>query len=179
MEEQSQTMCRMKKITTLLIDEKADQRIQFYLSLDLLKNSRACVCHDNGFDALAYLKQHPDFIPDYIFFNGELPANQGTLFIKNIRKLKRLQSTTVILLSKENVLPEDLRQAGFAACLPKQRDIHQLKDALKVIFAATYPAVMPVAVEEPYHLLHNIAARIKEMIQSSQVLLEAPHRLSA
>lgn len=169
----------MKKITTLLIDEKADQRNQFYLSLDLLKNSRACVCHDDGFDALAYLKQHPAFIPDYIFFNGELPAKQGVLFIKHIRKLKRLQSTTVILLSKENVLPEELGQAGFAACLPKQRDIYQLRDALKVIFANEYPAVIPATTEDAYRMLHNIAARIKEMIQSSQVLLEAPRRLSA
>jgi len=172
-------MCRMKKITTLLIDEKADQRIQFYLSLDLLKNSRACVCHDNGLNALTYLKQHPDFIPDYIFFNGELPADQSALFIRHIRKLKRLRSTTVVLLSKENVQPEELQQAGFAACLLKQRDIYGLRDALKIIFATAYPAVIPAVAETSYHPLHNIAARIKEMIQSSQILLEAPRRLSA
>jgi DNA-binding response OmpR family regulator len=168
----------MKKVTSLLIDEKADQRIQFYLSLDLLQRNRACVCHDDGFDALAYLKQHPEFVPDYIFFSADLPASQAALFVKHIRKLSRLQSAHVILLSADGCLPDGLREAGFVDCLPKQRDIYQLRDTLKIIFEKDYAAPVPVTADA-YSFVDSIAARIKGMINSSQALLEPPRRLSA
>lgn len=169
----------MKKITSLLIDERADQRIQFYLSLDLLKRNRACVCHDNGFDALAYLKQFPGFVPDYIFFSGDLPAKQGALFIKHIRKLKQLQSVPVIILSLDAIPEEAVKAAGFADCLTKQRDIYQLRDALKVIFEKDYTEELIPAAVASNDLIDDIAAKIKEVIQQSQALLEPPHRLSA
>ncbi|SEW44035.1 response regulator [Chitinophaga arvensicola] len=167
-----------KKITSLLIDAKPDQRIQFYLSLDLLQVNRACVCQDNTFDALAYLKQHSDFIPDYIFISADLPVEHATAFMKHVRKISRLADIPVLHFAApgEALALAPLTAAGFNGCLLKQRDIYTLRDALRMIFEQTFTVEKAPAPVSP---LSNVAVLIKEMLQRHQVLLEAPHRLSA
>ncbi|MFY0255090.1 hypothetical protein ACDQ55_14165 [Chitinophaga sp. 30R24] len=156
------------KINSLLIDEKPDRRIQFYLSLDLLKVNRACVCQDNSFDALAYMKQHPDFLPDYIFISATLPKEYSKLFIRQIRKMEDLATVPVILMAAtEGPLKlAETSEDGFTDVLLKQPDIYSLKEALQRIFEKNY--------ELPQFLANSM-----EELYAARPLLEAPHRISA
>jgi DNA-binding response OmpR family regulator len=170
--------CMKNKITCLLIDEQPDQRIQFYLALDLLKVNRACVCHDNSFDALAYLKQHTGFEPDYIFISSAVPKAHAEVFIKHIRKIERLEQAPVILLLAGTAaysLPE-ISGTGFTDCLVKQCDIYFLRDALRMIFEKSYQFTIPA--EEPRAVVNSLAPRLKEVISHTGAP-EAPRRLSA
>lgn len=172
-------MCRMRnKITSLLIEEKADQRIQFYLSLDLLKVNRACVCQDNATDALVYLKKNTGFVPDYIFISSAIPVTQAALFIKQLRKLKGMTRVPVLhFAARAEQLPAfELYAAGFADSLLKQPDIYYLRDALKAIFEKDYH---PAKTAEEAPMLNNVASLIKEMLQDSVTNIDTPHRLSA
>lgn len=166
------------KITSLLIEEKADQRIQFYLSLDLLKVNRACVCQDNATDAIVYLKKNTGFVPDYIFISSAIPVTHAALFIKQLRKLKGMATVPVLhFTTRAEQLPAfELNAAGFADSLVKQPDIYYLRDALKEIFEKDYH-LAKTAEEAP--ILNNVASMIKEMLQDSVTNIEAPHRLSA
>ncbi|WP_436490423.1 hypothetical protein [Chitinophaga sp. ARDCPP14] len=167
-----------KKITSLLVEEKADQRIQFYLSLDLLKVNQACVCQDNTFEALAYLKLQPGFVPDYIFISSGVPVAHAALFIQQIRRLKRLATVPVIhfAAAAEQLPLDNLSTHGFSDCLPKQSDIYCLRDALKIIFEKDYSRTV---ISEPVPVLSNVASLIKEMMHGNQTTQEAPRRLSA
>lgn len=166
------------KITCLLIDEQPDQRIQFYLALDLLKVNRACVCHDNSFDALAYLKQHSGFEPDYIFISSEVPKAHAELFIKHIRKIGRLEQAPVILLLSGTAAYSlaEVSGMGFTDCMVKQRDIYFLRDALQMIFEKSYQFAVPA--EEVRAVVNSLSPRIKEVAPHTGAP-EAPRRLSA
>ena len=163
------------KISSLLIDEQPDQRILFYLALDLLKVNRACVCHDNSFDALAYLKQHTGFVPDYIFMSSDVCTSHAAVFIKHMRKIERLNQVPVILVAAATGVYNmaEISNAGFTDGMVKQRDVFLLSDALKMIFEKSYQLITPA--EEPC-TINNIA---KEVMQNTQALPEAPRRLSA
>jgi len=166
------------KITSLLIEEKADQRIQFYLSLDLLKVNRACVCQDNATDALVYLQKNTGFVPDYIFISSSIPVTQAAVFIKQLRKLKGMATVPVLhFAARAEQLPAfELYAAGFTDSLVKQPDIYYLRDALKAILEKDYH---PAKTAEEAPMLNNVASLIKEMLQDSVTNIETPHRLSA
>lgn len=155
------------RITSLLIDEKPDQRIQFYLSLDLLNVNRACVCHDNVNNALEYLQQKADFIPNYIFISSAIPFAAAAQFIRIIRQAKRLANVPVIHFAdaNNNASLLELRAAGFADSLRKQPDIYFLRDALKSVFLKNYVAQ------------ENEIMALK--LYQQQPVPETPHRLSA
>ncbi|WP_142686522.1 hypothetical protein [Chitinophaga polysaccharea] len=166
------------KITSLLIEEKADQRIQFYLSLDLLKVNHACVCQDNTTDALAWLKRNTGFVPDYIFISSAIPVAHAALFIRQLRQLKGIATVPVLHFAapKEQLSTFELNATGFTDCLVKQPDIYYLRDALKVIFEKDYHLAKTT---EEVPILNNVASRIREMMENSVTAIEAPRRLSA
>ncbi|MDQ0107060.1 CheY chemotaxis protein or a CheY-like REC (receiver) domain [Chitinophaga terrae (ex Kim and Jung 2007)] len=155
------------RITSLLIDEKPDQRIQFYLSLDLLNVSRACVCHDNLKNALEYLQEKTDFTPNYIFISSSMPVDAAAQFIRIIRQAKRLANVPVIYFADANskVSSLDLKGAGFTDSLRKQPDIYLLRDALSALFTKSY------APQE--------TDTMTLMLRHQQPVPKAPHRLSA
>ncbi|PSL48352.1 response regulator receiver domain-containing protein [Chitinophaga niastensis] len=137
-----------KKLTCLLIDADRDRRNQFYLALDLLQISKACVCQDDTDKALDYFKKQPAFTPDYIFLDILQPQQEGVLFLRKLRKIKRFQQTPVIWYSKSYDVQQApaLRETGFAAGVTKHGDLYHLKENLRSLFHSE-PAVA-VAPEE-------------------------------
>ncbi|RFS20201.1 hypothetical protein DVR12_21025 [Chitinophaga silvatica] len=122
-----------EKIACLLIDADRDRRNQFFMALDLLGNSKACICQDNLESAIEYLKTHQDsFTPDYIFLDAE--ANQTTLVPSFPSALKTNVPVIWYSGSYHSSCEISLKQEGWAAGLTKQSNLLQLKANLKTLF---------------------------------------------
>ncbi|WP_212004218.1 hypothetical protein [Chitinophaga sp. HK235] len=124
-----------KKITCLLIDEQKDSRNQFFLALDLLQISKACICFDNPGQALSYAAMH-QWKPDYIFLRTNRPALDGKNNLGHLQRLPLLADVPVIFYAKE-FCPDDMtrmKYLGAADWLIKSSDLHALRDGLKLIF---------------------------------------------
>ena len=137
-----------EKFSCLLIDPDRDRRNQFFMALDLLGNSKACICQDSVESALHYLTQ-AGFSPDFIFMDAE--ANQSTLLPVFPAALKnQLPKTPIVWYSGSYHASAGtiLKREGWAAGLTKQGNLLQLKAALKELleqdFTVTKPDTKPV-----------------------------------
>ncbi|HEY8957577.1 hypothetical protein [Chitinophaga sp.] len=165
-----------EKLISLLIDPDRDRRNQFYLALDLLNVSKACIAQDNTSKALDYFKKHPDLIPDYIFLDSLLPSDETPRFLKELRKIKRLVQVPVIwyAASFDADQQQAIREAGFAAGLAKQSDVHKLKGNLQVLFRSELQGTV---VPDETSAATRFKMKMKEMLLQTQSLLEAPEHL--
>ncbi|HEY9257960.1 response regulator [Chitinophaga sp.] len=165
-----------EKLTSLLIDPDRDRRNQFYLALDLLNISKACVAQDNTTRALEYLKKQSGFTPDYIFLDSLQPSDEAILFLREVRKVKRLKQVPLIwyAASFEPAQQEAIREAGFAAGLAKQDNLHKLKENLKVLFQSELQETL---VPDELSAATRFKMKMKEVFLQTQSLLEAPEHL--
>jgi|GEM_PF-1131738 len=165
-----------EKLTSLLIDPDRDRRNQFYLALDLLNISKACISQDNTSRALDYFKKHAGFTPDYIFLDSLQPSDEAVFFLQEMRKIKRLKQVPLIwyAASFEPVQQQFIREAGFAAGLAKQENVHKLKENLKVLFQSE---LLDTVIPEEVPATTRFKMKMKDMLLQTQSLLEAPEHL--
>ncbi|MDQ0108463.1 hypothetical protein J2T02_003596 [Chitinophaga terrae (ex Kim and Jung 2007)] len=134
-----------EKLTCLLIDPDNDRRNQFYMALDLLGNSKACICHNNVQSAIQYLQEHPELQPDYIFMDA--PANGSTLVpsFPEALNIRSLQTTPIVWYSTSYLASSEaaLKLEGFTTGLTKQSNLLQLKAQLKNLFAQDFSIEIP------------------------------------
>jgi CheY-like chemotaxis protein len=134
------------KFSCFLIDESRDNRNQFFLALDLLQMTQACICFDNAPHALSYAAQQADK-PDYIFLHTRQPAVDGIRQLEEIVKSPLLKDVPVIFYAASFV-PEDMTRMKFlgaADWMVKPSNLHALRDGLKLIFenvSAKQPALL-------------------------------------
>ena len=69
-----------------LIDDDADDRELFEITLKDVNPSCTCITAKNGEDAIRILNAQPDLIPDFIFLDIYLPGQNGFAFLKEFRK---------------------------------------------------------------------------------------------
>lgn len=165
-----------EKLTSLLIDPDRDRRNQFYLALDLLNISKACIAQDNTSRALDYFKKQSGFTPDYIFLDSLQPSDEAVFFLREMRKIKRLKQVPLIWYAEsfEPAQQQAIREAGFAAGLAKQGNVHKLKENLKVLFQSE---LLETEVPEEVSATTRFKMKMKEVLLQTQSLLEAPEHL--
>jgi CheY-like chemotaxis protein len=165
-----------EKLISVVIDPDRDRRNQFYLALDLLNVSKACISQDNTSKALDYFKKHPDLVPDYIFLDSLLPSDETPQFLRELRKIKRLKQVPVIwyAASFERDQQQAIREAGFAAGLAKQSDLYKLKGNLTVLFQSE---LQETVIPDEASPATRFKLKMKEMLLQTQSLLEAPEQL--
>ncbi|NLR57608.1 hypothetical protein HGH93_05830 [Chitinophaga polysaccharea] len=161
-----------EKISCLLIDPDRDRRNQFYLALDLLTISKACIAQDNTSKALDYLKKN-DFTPNYIFLDSLHPSDEGVTFLRELRKIKRLKQVPLIwyAASLDNGQRQAIREAGFAAGIVRQANLLDLKANLQVLFQSE---LTEVAIPEEVSATARFRQKMREVFQQTHSLLEAP-----
>ncbi|MBC9910272.1 response regulator [Chitinophaga varians] len=140
-----------QKISCFLIDEMRDNRNQFFLALDLLQVTQACICFDNAAHALSYATRQPGK-PDYIFLHTRRPAVDGIRQLEEIQQSPVLKDVPVIFYAP-SFDPEDMTRMKFmgaADWMVKPSGVHALRDGLKLIFEAVgaKQAALPLPVAE-------------------------------
>ena len=116
----------------LLVDDDEDDRALFIEATRELDNSIICLSAADGMEALAYLQDKQNDVPDFIFLDLRMPGLSGEECLVEIKKQSRLSAVPVIVYTTS-------------------RDIEESK-RLKRMGAAHF-ASKPVSEEEVYYMV--------------------------
>jgi len=87
------------ELLCFLIDDDPDDQEIFCMALDELNPAIKRVMASNGEDGIKKLSLNPQIPPDYIFLDLNMPRMNGIECLKEIKKVKYLQKTKVIMYS--------------------------------------------------------------------------------
>ncbi len=89
---------KMKKdLTILIVDDDEDDKKLFIESAKEVDGDITCITATDGQEALRYLKDENNPLPDYIFLDLRMPRINGRQCLEEIRKDKRLSQIRVFI----------------------------------------------------------------------------------
>jgi CheY-like chemotaxis protein len=97
-----------KNIAILLIDDDEDDRKLFFEAVREVDKAIICVGAGNGNEALLYLKDIGNTLPDYIFLDLRMPGLSGQQCLIEIKKDPRLLSVPVIVYTTSKEVNESI-----------------------------------------------------------------------
>lgn len=105
-------------MTILLVDDDEDDRKLFFEATEEFDKTIKCVAAVNAEEALSYLKDPANALPDFIFLDLRMPGISGQQCLKEIKMDTRLASIPVIVYStsrdeKESTRLKELGAAHF------------------------------------------------------------------
>ncbi|MCD0465165.1 response regulator [Flavobacterium sp. ENC] len=119
-----------------LIDDDEDDRDIFALALTRANADSTFITATNGEDALDVLRKQPDFVPDYIFLDLNMPLMDGRACLTELRKQARLDSVPIIIFTTSSYSKdiEDTLQLGASHYLVKPTSLSELVSILTSFF---------------------------------------------
>lgn len=111
-----------------LIDDDEDDREIFSLALNASNPSSTYVTATNGEDALRILEDQPDFIPDFIFLDLNMPFMDGRSCLKELKKIPKLRDVPIIMFTTSSYTKdiEDTLKLGASHYLIKPTSLNSL-----------------------------------------------------
>jgi len=110
-----------KRTTILLVDDDADDRKLFFEAVRDFDETIFCVSASNGQDALLYLKNETNSLPDFIFLDLRMNGLSGKKCLEEIKKDARLHPVPVIIYTTSRDVKEsiELKKMGAAHFMSK------------------------------------------------------------
>ncbi|HVK46594.1 MAG TPA: response regulator [Pseudobacter sp.] len=93
-----------------MIDDDIDDQEVFEMALQKIEGDFNFIVAHDGEEGLQKLRRNDSFIPDFIFLDINMPRMDGMQCLPEIRKLKHLQHSRIIMYSTTN--DEKVRQAS-------------------------------------------------------------------
>lgn len=111
-----------------LIDDDEDDRDFFISALSRINPKFICETALHGEDALRVLKEQPEFVPDCIFLDLNMPFMDGMTCLKELKKLPEIIDVPVIILSTSSYEKdiEDTRKLGASNYMIKPTCFNEL-----------------------------------------------------
>src|ERR1700754_334123 len=108
-------------MTILLVDDDEDDRKIFFEAAAEIDKAIICVGAPNGDEALLYLGDGTNSVPDYIFLDLRMPGLSGQDCLEEIKKDPRLAHVPVIVYttSREGKDSIELKRLGAAHFMSK------------------------------------------------------------
>ncbi|HTR31478.1 MAG TPA: response regulator [Puia sp.] len=122
-------------MTILLVDDDEDDRKLFIEATREVDGTIACLSASDGMEALAYLRDDRNVVPDFIFLDLRMPGFSGEECLIEIRQVPRMAGVPVIVYTTSRDVQESVR-------------LKQL--------GATHFASKPVSPEEVYYMVSFI-----------------------
>jgi CheY-like chemotaxis protein len=104
-----------KSMTILLIDDDEDDRKLFFEAVREFDETITCVGSRNGQEALLYLKNEANSIPDFIFLDLRMPGLNGQKCLEEIKKDPRLVPVPVIVYTTSTDVKESIELKKMGA----------------------------------------------------------------
>ena len=119
-----------------LIDDDEDDREIFSLALNAANSSSTYITAINGEDSLRILEELPDYIPDFIFLDLNMPFMDGPSCLKALRKIPKLQDVPIIMFTTSSYTKdiEDTLKLGASHYLIKPTSLNDLVAILTSFF---------------------------------------------
>jgi len=108
-------------MTILLVEDDEDDRSLFLEALKEVDKTITCIPVANGQDALLYLKDAANLLPQYIFLDLRMPGLSGRQTLEAIVKDPRLAPVPVIVYTTSRELKEskELKDLGAVHFMSK------------------------------------------------------------
>lgn len=105
----------------LLVDDDEDDRKLFFDAVKELDAAITCISARDGQEALRYLRETANPLPDFIFLDLRMPGLSGQQCLVEIKKEPRLTSIPVMIFTtSRNVREsEELKQLGATHFMSK------------------------------------------------------------
>ena len=118
-------------MTILLVDDDADDRKLFFEAVRDVDNSITCLTAIDGKEALHYLNDTNNAVPDFIFLDLRMPGLSGRQCLVEIKMQARLASVPVIVYTtsrdeKESLLLKELGAAHFMSKPVSPDDVYYM-----------------------------------------------------
>jgi DNA-binding response OmpR family regulator len=122
----------MKKNRVLVIDDDSDDRLFLRQAINELFPNMECISIDNGKEALKFIDENPP-PPSYIFLDLNMPFLNGFEFLKEFKKEKGNDQTSVFVYStsSNNRDREKAKSLGADDYIVKYADLNSLKVKLR------------------------------------------------
>ena len=122
----------LQKNRVLVIDDDSDDQRFLREAINDLFPNMECISINNGKDALKFIDENPP-PPSYIFVDLNMPYLNGFEFLKEFKKERRNNQTSVFVYSTSSN-PRDREKAkllGADDYIVKFSNMHSLKTKLK------------------------------------------------
>ena len=120
----------------LLVDDDLDDQEIFVMCLAEVNAHIDCRTANDGAEGIELMEAQPDYVPDYIFLDVNMPRMNGLDCLTELRKLPRLQDTKIFMYSttSETDVVEESRKRGADDFIIKPVKTIALKEILTGIF---------------------------------------------
>ena len=108
-------------MTILVVDDDEDDRKLFFEAASEVDEAIKCIGAINGEEALQYLSDATNPVPDFIFLDLRMPGLSGQQTLEEIKKDARLASVPVIVYttSRDEKESAKLKELGAAHFMSK------------------------------------------------------------
>jgi CheY-like chemotaxis protein len=118
-----------------LIDDDVDDQEIFMMALHQADPSLICTVAGDGSAALEKLERNPEYIPDFIFLDVNMPRMNGMQCLTGIKKMKHLHQAKIIMFStsSEEKIINECKELGANEFMVKPTELDTLIDQLTAI----------------------------------------------
>lgn len=118
-----------------LVDDDYEDHEIFQMALKKVDATFGLVVAESGIEAVEKFKNEPDFKPDIIFLDVNMPRMNGKDCIRELRGMPGLTKVPMILYSTHDSEREyvEAREAGASDFITKPASISDFSNALRTI----------------------------------------------
>ena len=124
-----------EKKSFFLIDDDIDDREVFVLALKDIDPSINCITAKDGAEALDFIENNENFIPDFVFLDLNMPRVSGKECLIEMRKIARLQNVPIYIYTTTSSDKDklELLTIGATGFITKPYTIKKLVEILSQI----------------------------------------------
>lgn len=125
------------QIKCMLIDDDTDDQEVFHLCLQRLEHPVDFLAMNSCPEAINWFRDHPSYIPDFIFLDVTMPLINGLECLKELRAVHRLQKTRIYMYSTttQRLMENRARDLGATGFIVKPAKSAELAAELREIFS--------------------------------------------
>jgi CheY-like chemotaxis protein len=127
------------KVSFFLIDDDIDDREIFILALKDIDSTIKYTTAKDGAEALNFIEQNENFIPNFIFLDLNMPRVSGRECLVELRKITRLQKIPIYIYTTSSSDRDklELLNMGATGFITKPYTIKKLVEILSQIILTT------------------------------------------
>ncbi len=120
----------------LIIDDDEDDQEIFMMCVGKISKNIDCLTISDCVEAISMMKTTPEYTPDYIFLDVNMPKMNGLACLKELKSIERLKNAKIMMYSttSERGVYEESKQLGATDFIIKPANTAELKAKLSDIF---------------------------------------------
>ncbi|MDR3681387.1 MAG: response regulator [Flavipsychrobacter sp.] len=124
----------MKKC--LLIEDDLDDQEIFLMCLEKVCEDVECTTMNDGVSAISMLRSNPEYVPDYIFIDVNMPKMTGIECLRILKQMEKLMNARIYMYSTtaEGLALEESKKLQASDFFIKPSNISALEEQLAMVF---------------------------------------------